>query len=135
MLLLACHFVQVVSRAGLWLFDLAIRQLAQETIRPAERGVVNGVWRSLTALFELTAYALALWLDEPSHFWILSTISMAMVGGAVVLVTHESGLAGTLVSWVRRVSPVKYRKLSGEFELADQSNFAADTETSAAIHL
>jgi solute carrier family 40 (iron-regulated transporter), member 1 len=49
----------LLSRTGLWMFDLGIRQIAQETIPEYCRGKVNGQWRSLTAFFEMTSYLLA----------------------------------------------------------------------------
>jgi hypothetical protein len=49
----------LISRAGLWLFDLCARQISQETIDEDSRGVVNGQWASLTSFFNLSSYALA----------------------------------------------------------------------------
>lgn len=51
---------QLLSRTGLWMFDLGARQIAQETIPEASRGKVNGQWRSMTAFFEMGGYLLAL---------------------------------------------------------------------------
>ncbi len=53
---------QLFSRTGLWLFDLCVRQIAQETIPEAVRGKVNGQWRSMIAFFEMSAYAIAAYI-------------------------------------------------------------------------
>ena len=49
----------LVSRAGLWLFDLCARQISQETIDEDSRGAINGQWTSLTSFFNFTSYLLA----------------------------------------------------------------------------
>jgi len=46
----------------LWLFDLCVRQIAQETIPEAVRGKVNGQWRSMIAFFEMSAYVIAAYI-------------------------------------------------------------------------
>lgn len=42
------------------MFDLGVRQIAQETIPEYCRGKVNGQWRTITAFFEMTIFCLAL---------------------------------------------------------------------------
>eukprot|EP01032_Pedospumella_encystans_P013776 gene13776-15846_t len=80
-------FAVLFSRTGLWLFDLCVRQIAQETIPEAVRGKVNGQWRSMIAFFEMSAYAIAAYIPAPEDFWILTTISGAMVGLALITFT------------------------------------------------
>ncbi len=53
------------------MFDLGVRQIAQETIPEFCRGKVNGQWRSMTAFFEMASYVLALFV----HGMCPSTIS------------------------------------------------------------
>jgi iron-regulated transporter 1 len=53
-------FAVLFSRTGLWMFDLGVRQIAQETIPEYCRGKVNGQWRTMTAFFEMTIFCLAL---------------------------------------------------------------------------
>lgn len=52
--------VQLLSRTGLWVFDIGARQIAQETIAEQVRGKVNGQWRALIAFFDMLSYALAI---------------------------------------------------------------------------
>ena len=48
----------LLSRAGLWLFDLCARQISQETLSEKNRGTINGQWQSLIALFSFVSSAL-----------------------------------------------------------------------------
>lgn len=41
------------------MFDLGVRQIAQETIPEYCRGKVNGQWKSMTSFFEMAAYIVA----------------------------------------------------------------------------
>eukprot|EP01034_Spumella_vulgaris_P033585 gene33585-41443_t len=77
----------LASRAGLWMFDLSVRQIAQETIHESVRGRVNGQWRSMTAFFDMAAYALAVLIPDPAQFWILTSVSAAMV--TLALLTYS----------------------------------------------
>ncbi len=61
------------------MFDLAARQICQETIPEAVRGKVNGQWRSIIAFFDMMAYVIATIFPDPSQFYILTSISACMV--------------------------------------------------------
>lgn len=69
-----------VSRLGLWLADLAINQLIQETTAASELGAVQGTERSVCAAFELLSYVATLVFPQPSQFPILMLGSLAAVG-------------------------------------------------------
>ena len=75
----------LLSRAGLWMFDLVARQIAQITIKEKTRGQVNGQWRSLIAFFDMSAYVVAVIFSSPDQFWVLTSLSAFMVGSAAVL--------------------------------------------------
>jgi len=49
------------------MFDLGVRQIAQETIPEHSRGVINGQWKSLTAFFEMASYVIALSIQGTHH--------------------------------------------------------------------
>jgi hypothetical protein len=80
----------------LWCFDLCIRQIAQETIVEAHRGVINGKWNSLTAFFDLSTYLLAITFSNPEQFGLLTFVSALMVcsAGLVFTVTNSPPLCG-----------------------------------------
>ena len=77
----------VLSRCGLYTFDLAVNQVIQETTEPGSLGTVNGVQGALQSLFEMVAYlagALAPSLDQ--FVWLMAA-SCGMVATAAVLFT------------------------------------------------
>jgi len=81
----------LMSRVGLWLFDLCARQIAQETIVESHRGIVNGKWRSLTAFFDLSSYLIAVAFPNPEDFWILTSVSSFMVFVSALIFTMCNG--------------------------------------------
>ena len=89
---------QLLSRAGLWMFDLAATQIAQETIREHSRGVVNGQWRSVIAFFDMLTYVVAVIASSPERFWFLSLLSAISVGVAATLYTLAEGPCGLFQS-------------------------------------
>jgi hypothetical protein len=80
----------------LWCFDLCIRQIAQETIAEAYRGIINGKWNSMTAFFDLSSYLLAVTFSTPEQFGLLTLTSALMVCSACVIftVTNSPPLCG-----------------------------------------
>ncbi len=74
-----------LSRIGLWTFDLTITQLYQQQIPEQIRGVIGGVQRSLSGLFELSTYALGLMFSDPEEFHVLVTIGFSSVGMAMMV--------------------------------------------------
>lgn len=80
----------LISRIGLWLFDLCARQIAQETIKESVRGTVNSFWQSIVNTFDLSAYAFTMVYSEPQQFGILSCISFSMVFSAALLFIYSS---------------------------------------------
>jgi iron-regulated transporter 1 len=78
------------SRCGLWMFDLAARQICQETIPEAVRGKVNGQWRSIIAFFDMMAYVMATIFPDPRQFYILTTISACMVVSALITFSYNN---------------------------------------------
>jgi hypothetical protein len=50
----------LASRTGLWVFDLSVTQLQQETVPKDVRGVVGGVQQSLNAVCSLLCFAVGL---------------------------------------------------------------------------
>lgn len=77
----------LLSRAGLWMFDLTTRQIAQVTIKETTRGRVNGQWKSMISFFDMFGYFLAVLFSRPDQFWVLTTISACMVGSAAIAYT------------------------------------------------
>jgi len=74
----------VLSRFGLWCFDMAANQLIQEGVHREEFGRFNTVQESLQMAFEMLAYAATLVLADTSRFWVLAVISTSATGAAAL---------------------------------------------------
>jgi iron-regulated transporter 1 len=66
----------VLSRVGLWGYDLVEVQLMQILVEPHQRGLINGTEYSLTQLAWLLILGLGLILYHPSQFGWLVIISI-----------------------------------------------------------
>ena len=69
----------VCSRFGLWLFDLAVGQLLQETVPDGQLGAVSGVQSSLQSLFQMFSFIAGIILWQPDKFWLLMIGSCCVV--------------------------------------------------------
>ena len=78
-------FAVVVSRIGLWGFDLVEVQLMQISIESHERGSINSVESSMTSLATLTSFLLGIINSKPSNFFWLVLVSYICVTIAVAL--------------------------------------------------
>jgi iron-regulated transporter 1 len=77
----------VLSRFGLWSFDLAANQLIQESADPAALGTINGVQGALQSLFQMLAYLAGVALPATEDFLWLMAGSCCMVALAAALFT------------------------------------------------
>ncbi|BFI31265.1 solute carrier family 40 (iron-regulated transporter), member 1 [Marchantia polymorpha subsp. ruderalis] len=73
------------SRFGLWMFDLSVTQLMQDSVPEHKRGVVGGVQNSLQSLMDMLSYVMAIVISDPRHFGVPVLISYWAVGSAAVL--------------------------------------------------
>lgn len=65
----------IISRLGLWSFDLVQVQVIQEMVDDANRGIVSGVEYSLTNLAYLALLGLGIIFNEPHQFIFIVVIS------------------------------------------------------------
>ncbi|KAL4422722.1 hypothetical protein ABPG75_008919 [Micractinium tetrahymenae] len=77
----------VLSRFGLWSFDLAANQLIQETVDHGSLGAVSGVQGSLQSLLQMLAYLAGVVQPGTQQFPWLMAASCCAVGAAAALVT------------------------------------------------
>ncbi|GBG86775.1 hypothetical protein CBR_g42060 [Chara braunii] len=75
----------VLSRFGLWSFDLAVTQLMQETVHEAERGVVGGFQGAMQELMSMIGYVLCILFPKPKDFGTLIIVSFLTVSLAALL--------------------------------------------------
>lgn len=76
----------IISRIGLWVNDLAICQLAQQTVDENVRGIVGGSQHSLENFLYALQFVCGLIWADPSQFYILCTIGYSAVVGAFFLI-------------------------------------------------
>lgn len=74
--------MQVLSRTGLWIFDLCVMQIMQETVAEGTLGAVSGVQYSLSSVFETLTFVGGLMLPDPASFRWLMTASLAALFSA-----------------------------------------------------
>ena len=74
----------IMSRVGLWSFDLAERQIMQEFVPEEKRGIINSVEFSLTNVFSLLSYFLGVVWSRPEQFGVIVIISFTSVTLAAV---------------------------------------------------
>ena len=58
----------ILSRVGLWGFDLSVQIIVQEAVEPRHRGTFSSLESSLQNLFELLAYATTILFPLPHQF-------------------------------------------------------------------
>jgi hypothetical protein len=85
-----------LSRFGLWSFDLCETQLMQESVAPAEAGVLNGAQESLVNVFGIVGFLLTMIFSDPRLFAAPAWISfVAVITAAVCYTTYASNVLGT----------------------------------------
>lgn len=75
----------VLSRWGLWTFDMIVTQLIQEKVEKENLSAVSGAQNSLQNVLQLCFYLTSSVLSHPSQFWILCLVSIIAVFGSAVL--------------------------------------------------
>ena len=73
------------ARFGLWLSDLSINQLMQESVDESIRGTVFGVQTSFCQFFSVMKDVLAIMMPDSKTFGLLVFISVTAVGVAFLL--------------------------------------------------
>jgi iron-regulated transporter 1 len=99
------------SRIGLWVYDIAVTQLFQQSVTESVRGQVGGTQNSLNALMELLPFLLAIFYHKPSQFYVLIAGGYLAVGLAMLLY-----VLGVYLPYYRRRFLEKKESLEG-FEL------------------
>ncbi|KAM3212431.1 hypothetical protein ACQJBY_065474 [Aegilops geniculata] len=75
------------SRLGLWMFDLAVMQLMQDSVPDSDRCVVGGVQNSLQSMFDLLTYIMGIIVSDPKDFSELIVLSFLLVTCAALMYT------------------------------------------------
>ena len=102
------------------MFDLSIRQIAQQTIPEEVRGKVNGQWKSMTSFFDMSSYVVAVFFPNPNQFWLLTTISATMVFLAMITYTLTNPALpfyNTIAGYVSKSAALQYL---AEYQMIDK---------------
>lgn len=75
----------ILSRPGLWILDLAITQLQQETISEDERGTVGGVQYAINEVFDLSHFIVTIFLPKPNEFGYLTLLSFGAIACSSII--------------------------------------------------
>lgn len=77
----------ILSRVGLWVFDISVTQLMQLHIPEQYRGSVGGTQQALNSTFNLLSYAFGVIWSDPRDFVWLVTIGYSAIIIAALLYT------------------------------------------------
>ena len=77
----------ILSRAGLWAFDLSLTQIMQEWTEEHHRGLLNGMQTASYQMFFVIMQALGMVVHNPKDFGVLVVYSIGSVGAAACLYT------------------------------------------------
>lgn len=91
----------VLSRFGLWAFDLAVNQIIQETVNLNTLGAVTGIQGSLQSLCQMLAYVAGTVVWRPESFPVLIAGSLG-----VVLIAASTFTVFAMTSRCSLVAPV-----------------------------
>ena len=75
----------IVSRIGLWGFDLSAQIIVQEEVEPELRGTFSSQEFAFQNIFEMLSFASTIIFSRPAQFKIPATISAGAVGAASIL--------------------------------------------------
>eukprot|EP00053_Salpingoeca_punica_P015096 m.138064 g.138064 ORF g.138064 m.138064 type:complete len:639 (+) comp16624_c0_seq1:173-2089(+) len=84
----------ILSRLGLWMFDLSVTQLLQQRVPEAVRGTINGTQNALQSIFDVLGMVLGIILSDPSRWEILVFISFGFVAVACISYIYYAMRAG-----------------------------------------
>lgn len=85
----------IVSRIGLWGFDLAESEIMQIGVKESSRGKINAIESSLSKIAEIGMYLLGIFVADPNYFVILAFASVGCVLIACLLYSLWSLFYGT----------------------------------------
>jgi hypothetical protein len=104
--------VMVVSRVGLWAFDLAVTQIMQEYISEEDRGIVNSTQTATMQVFSCVILVGGLIFSEPKQFIVLVTFSIFVVLAACLTYTR----------WYRNIKAHNLRRHKNQDEESGSSD-------------
>ncbi|KAI8489962.1 hypothetical protein Bbelb_323230 [Branchiostoma belcheri] len=87
-----------LGRIGLWMYDLTVTQLYQETVEENHRGVVFGVQNSLNFFMDMLHFLLVIILPAPETFGFLVLLSFVFtVSGHLLYASYSRQARATMM--------------------------------------
>ena len=74
-----------VGRIGLWVFDISVTMLYQETVEDGVRVLTGGTQQSLNSFFTMASGALGLVFRRPEQFAVMALAGYGCIGLAMLL--------------------------------------------------
>ncbi|KAI1619093.1 Ferroporti-1 [Exophiala viscosa] len=106
----------ILSRSGLWSFDLCAQQMIQESITASHRGTFSSVEMSLQNFFELCAFATTIIFPRPNQFGYPALVSLVALYCSAVLyakfVRDRRGHLLHMPSCLKKAREHQYQSLS-----------------------
>ena len=112
--------VMVVSRVGLWAFDLSITQILQEYIQEQDRGIINSTQTATMQVFSCVILLGGLIFSEPQQFVVLVTFSIFVVLSACVTYTRWYRSPGNRSG--QNTIEQGWKKNASEFQSLDEAD-------------
>lgn len=78
----------ILSRIGLWSFDLTAQLLVQNSVDASQRGTFSATESSLQNVFELCTFAMTIVWSQPQQFMYPATVSLVAVYAAAAVYTR-----------------------------------------------
>jgi hypothetical protein len=97
--------VNAMNLSGLWMADLSITQIMQESIAEHERGVVNGVQSSTNQLLSMIKDLMVIILPDPRTFGFLIIVSwLSILGGFLSYSVYAQRIRGHILPFHRQMN-------------------------------
>ena len=108
----------ILSRIGLWVFDLSAQQIIQESVEAQYRGSFSSIEASFQNLFELLTFAMTIVFPRPEQFKYPALVSLVAVYVAALLYAKfVRDQRGHLLHMPLCLKPHRYKRVGLEMEL------------------
>ena len=92
----------ILSRVGLWSFDISVQIIVQKGVEPSERGSFSSMEASVQNFFELCSWASTIVFTNSEEFrWPALMSGVAVMVAAVFYASFVRAQRGHLVHWSR----------------------------------
>ena len=94
----------ILSRLGLWMFDVSVTLLHQQHIPEGVRSMIGGTQQAMGAFFTMLSGGLGLFFRQPQDFWILGIFAYGCI--FIATLVYILGIMNPLSTSHRYANPV-----------------------------